>query len=298
MASARFFVDRTREQQLFQRMLAGQLEQRVLAIVAEGEKGKSYLLWHLKDTCREEGTLVALLDFLPERGGLTTYLQAARRLCSELGQEQFPTFQHQLSEHLEPAAVRVQTGDGTGGVRFGDRGRYERAQVNDVTGRDRVSIGDTTIHESEALARQRQEALKETLGIALRQDLIDLCARGQRVAILIDQFERAPQETREWIAGWLLRPLVEAYPGLVMVLAGRPAEPVMAVVEGSHPWRELVLPVRRLSAFSRDDVRRYFEGREIEAGDEILDLLHPYCKENPGRLSKIAEAHILEGRHD
>ncbi|MBI3165956.1 MAG: hypothetical protein HYZ24_14830 [Chloroflexi bacterium] len=294
MLSAPHFINRKFEKALFRRMLTGNIERRILAIFEEGERGKSYFLWHLRDICKSEGIPVSLLDFHPEHG-LTNFLQVAHQFCNELGDLRFPSYQSQLKSYLSPALVHVQS-ESRGGVDFGSESDFSSAKIENITGGNRINIGDTVLVESDVSSRYRQVAVMNILGQSIKDDLARFCNESQPVVVLIDTFERVPEETRIWLISWLFRPLVESFPRLVLVVVARPEAQVVTTLEGSSPWQHLLHPIHNFSSFTLEDIHQYFKLRHIPIPKDALKYLYPIFKNEPLRFCSIADALEMEVR--
>jgi hypothetical protein len=86
------WVDREEELALFEQMLAGEMPKRLLRILDDGERGKTWLLWRILHDCRQRGTPIVLLDFDDRRGGALIGCQGiAREVRRYLGPARTPT---------------------------------------------------------------------------------------------------------------------------------------------------------------------------------------------------------------
>jgi hypothetical protein len=85
------WVNRKKELALFHQMLAGETPRRLLRILDDGERGKTWLLWHILHDCRQQGTPAILLDFDDRRSsGLAGCQGIAREVRRYLGQARTP----------------------------------------------------------------------------------------------------------------------------------------------------------------------------------------------------------------
>ena len=86
------WVNREEELAQFQQMLAGETPKRLLRILDDGERGKTWLLRRIHHDCQQRGTPAVLLDFDERRGGGLTGCQGiAREVRRYLGQARTPS---------------------------------------------------------------------------------------------------------------------------------------------------------------------------------------------------------------
>lgn len=288
----RHFVGREKEKRIFRYALTGESEKRVLLILDKRKSGKSYFLWHLQDICKDEGIPVALLDFQKDRDYLLTFTQFSRQLAYSLGDEYFPTILNEYEVQLNRPLVQIQTASGDGNIDYGTRNKFNETRMSNIIGRDQIILGDIKYTESEISAFWRESELMDKFGFALLKDLSKICSNYQPIVILIDSFEYALITTKAWICRWLLRPIDDKYQRLVVVVAGRPEEETLSLLESSHSWKDLVYKIAKFSPFSCSDIYQYFGQRHLSITDEALKSFFPAFRDHPLLFCEIAD--ILE----
>ena len=294
------FVDREEELEIFRQMLRGERPQRVLDICAGGGTGKSYLLRHMREVCREKGVPCGLAAF----GGewQPDPVKLMRELAERLGETLFPGFcgeekrcrpapegegdaaslRKQLEAHRRHLAV-LEEQKATLGV---------HAPPHVVTGieHEQAEIAklEAQLAAVEGRRTEDREQLLRVLSQAFYDDLLSLA--GERpVVFLLDAYEHTPGETADWIQKWLLQGSIrEQETHLIVVLAGRPA--------GSRPcfepwgsWWRIVVRRDRLSPLRYEHVHQYLCdicGLSLE--EAHLKAYHVAVQDDPLTMSQIA----------
>jgi hypothetical protein len=282
------FVDRKRELARFRRMLTADSDERILLILEQGERGKTYLLLRLFDECeqRDPPVPVILLDFDQRRSGLTDYLSLARGVRRQLGDNDTPNICacEEIISRRYPL-VNVQTGGGDAGVDFGQRGRFSNADISDVTGRDSVSvnIGHVSGGAPPAdLAQQRSD-----MGRALRSDLARLAEVHDRLVVLVDTFEYTSLETCDWLERWLFEPMRHDLAHIRVVVAGRPQ--CRAFFAQPRLWTHMVTTIHNFDPFSDEDILIHFRRRGLLIAEEEIPLLLDLARASPAQMALVGD---------
>lgn len=177
-------ANREDELDLFDRMIAGRTEERILLLEAEGQIGKSTLLLAFERRCLHDVPCAAV-DL---KGSSTGLHEVFYRLCDALGWDYFPTFRACV-ESLGRVTI--------------DR--------NVIIGRAEIEVALRTPDEGDRAARRAQ----------LTQALFDdLRAWEGCLVLLFDTYEQADLEVRDWLAGPCLA-RARRTANLVVVVAGR-----------------------------------------------------------------------------
>ena len=280
----RGFVDRTRELVLFQQMLRGETDKRILLILEPGEKGKTCFLLKLAHECEKQRppVPVVLLDFDQRKSGLTDYLSVAQEVRRWLGDEYTPHICACEDEiHRRGPLVSIRTGEGDAGVDWGRRGRFAEADISDITGRDRIQIGSV----SEAAPTEGQIAWqKAEMGRALCRDLAGLADSHRRVALLVDTFEDASEETCAWLERWMFSALRRQLSHMLLVVAGRPQ--CQPFFETLRPWSGLITPLC-FDPFTDDEILAHYRRRGLHIAEEELHLLLDLARPSPARMAEL-----------
>jgi len=281
----RGFVDRTRELILFHQMLMGETEERILLILEPGEKGKTCFLLKLAHECEKQRPPVPVvpLDFDQRRSGLTDYLSVAREVRRCLGDEYTSHICACEDEiYRRGPLVSIRTGEGEAGVDWGRRGRFAEADISDITGRDRIQIGSV----SEAAPTEDQIAWqKAEMGRALCRDLANLAESHRRVALLLDTFEDASEETCAWLERWIFSALRRELSHVLLVVAGRPR--CQPFFETLRPWSGLIAPLR-FDPFTDDDILTHYRLRGLTVSEAETSFL-TIARLSPAMMAQLGD---------
>jgi hypothetical protein len=293
MTIVRHFIDREEELRLFEQMLPASHGASCLVILEEPGRGKTSLLWQMMEDCqRKHRVAVALLDFDTVRGGVADYRSVGRRLCDDLGQANFPNFRH-LDEKMHVRSPMVTIGGGESGEAH--VGGSVSTAGGSFTGRDQIQTGDIVIIESATGGAHYESWVSDALGTAIRDDLVALAARLDRVVILLDTFERVPEETRKWLLRWLFEQLPKL-PHLLLVVAGRREPACVEFFERAGLWGSLIASLDSLSPFSNDDILHYFrECRQMPVEWEQIKFFSAAFRKDPQLMANVAMALTQHG---
>jgi hypothetical protein len=282
------FVDRTRELAQFRRMLSGETDRRILLIMERGEQGKTCFLLKLFDECEQQAVPVVLLNFDQRSSGLTDYLSVARQVRRHLHDECTPaicTCEEAIARGHPLVSIR--TGEGDGGVDFGERGRFTGADISDVPGRDSIRVEVGNVSEAHPTVEQIAHQ-KATMGRALHSDLARLAAAHRRVVFLVDTFEHTPEETCGWLERWLFEPLRHELPHVLLVVAGRPE--CHAFFDQPRLWGSLVATIDRFDPFTDDDIRAHYLQRGLVIAEAEMSLLVDLARsESPAYMAHLGD---------
>jgi len=283
------FVDRKRELALFERMLSGETDKRILCVLERGEQGKTYFLLRLFHECEQQrpAVPVVFLNFDQRCSGLTDFLSVVREIRKYLGDQCTPAI-CDCEEAITRGRplVSVQTGAGGAGVDFGQRGRFTGAEISDVAGRDSISVNVGDISGGVPAADVAQQ--RAGMGRALCNDLAGLAASHRHVVLLIDTFEHASEDTCAWLERWLFEPLRRQFPHVLLVVAGRPE--CQAFFAQPRLWSGLVATIDRFDPFSDDEIRDHYHQRGIPISEEEMPLLLDLARPSPAMMAQIGDS--------
>jgi hypothetical protein len=273
------FENREPELALFRRMLAGEEpDKRILCITVAPEQGKTWFVQRLHHECELQQVPVALLDFDQERSGMIgDVFSAVSEVRRCLGDERTPaicTCEAAITRGALPTSA-----SGDGGVEFGERSGYRGADIHDIAGRDLYRI-DTLV--TGALSPEQLTRHKDDLGRALCDDLAHL----DRAVLLVDTFERVPEETRGWLERWLFQALRRLLPHLLLVVAGRLE--CRHFFDQPHLWSHLVIHLDSFESFNADNALAYFRRRGLCIAVTETSFLQVACV-SPGRMAQVGD---------
>ena len=294
------FVDREEELEIFLEMLRGERPQRVLDICAGGGTGKSYLLRHIREVCREKGVPCGLVVF----GGewQPDPIKLMREMAERLGEAHFPNFCQQegggreapldgedadslrkqlRSRRRNLAALREQEAEFGAHVPYPIPGQIEEEQAE-------IAKLEAQLAAVEGRREEDLEQLLRVLSRAFCDDLLALAA-GRPVVLLLDGYEHTPGETAGWIQKWLLEEGVgEQETRLILILAGRPAGARPCFEPWGNWWR-LVVRRNGLSPLQYEHVCEFYHDKcGLPLEEAHLRAYHAVVQDNPLLMAEIA----------
>ena len=276
------FVDRKPELALFHRMLRGEIDKRILRILDRGEKGKTWFIWRLFHECQERDVPVVLLDFDRDRSGLTGgFVSVVSEVCGYLGDDRTPHVCACAARMMHrPSPAGRAPGDESPGVDWGQGNVFTGADVHTIAGGDIWQANTVFVGSLTPVQAAQHQA---DMGRALCRDLAAL----DHAVLLIDTFERAPQDTRAWLERWVLRALCRDLPHVLLVMAGRP-EKCAPFFAQPRPWSHLVTAIDELDPFGDDDVLTYYRqcGLDMSAVGALLLAL---ARTSPGQMAHLGD---------
>jgi len=239
----RIHIDREEELRLFGDVLAGRCPERILLFEGASQTGKSTLLDEFRKQCGAHPW--ALVNFKSMTYGAMEFLGELAESLSPLAFDQFQA----TCARLAAGAVVTITGN-----------RLIGAQVDVVLG---------------ALDENQRQAQRAVLTEAFFADLREADARA---VIVIDTFEKAASDVREWIGGVFLQ---RAYrtPGVVAVIAGQ------SVPALDREWDECCCH-RHLSGLQPEDWREYAQRVGAPLSQETVFAFHQRFEGIPGEMEK------------
>lgn len=293
MAKPPDFIDRKSEIDLFEAIVNRQRIERLLTLLIGPEKGKSYLMNYLWGHCREKQVPVAMIDFDKREKGGVYYWKFVRDVCEQIGINEFSDVNNCIKRHGEVLLplIHIQTGTGQAGVEFGEKGNFQEATMERLSGRDHVDVkmGDITLHEAHGESAGRKERLMDELGRAFQSDLAKVCAQCQ-IVLLLDTFEQAFLETRQWIDEWLFSRLPTHYKNLIVVVAGRPTG-LHEYFDHPKPWHSLMFLREDLSRPPEEEVKKYVELWQLPVAND--DEMRPFIMAAQNNMATLAKLRDL-----
>lgn len=286
------FVNREEQLATLWKMIRLEVVKRILLIRGRSGVGKTYLLDEFKEECGAKKIECARIDFAE---GSNDYWAIALEVAGQLGLENFEhlaqtikeTYSHGLSETVpgSPVTARVEhsgadtapTGGRSGGVDI-----YGTATIGrDLVGRDVYYYFITQIQRDAPVVQQEIQA---EITAVFQKCLVELTAtRG--VVFLLDSWEYAPTDTRNWLCHNLLKWILDKKLSKAMaVVAGREVPDL----RGPRPRIECLT----LAELPEDAVRIYWvEKRGLPAKD-VQDLIKRF-RSNPLLLALMADMRLV-----
>jgi len=250
--SVHVHVDRHNELRLFQDLLEGRRDDRILLVEGPPGLGKTLLMLEYGRMAREAGVPCARADLkLPG----TAQFDVLGTMCEEWVECPFRQFRRQVEALQRPAA--------------------------EVTLRGVVQFGRSTIQVAmsdpdETARRERQRLVTA----ALMADVRDWLGRERRALILLDSYDpdKVTPDLQQWVEGTLL-PHVRRTPGLLLVVAGQRTPSPSAV------WEEVCCRLALGPLDDPDDWMVFVQAQEIHATREVVSA---FCHAFQGHPMMLA----------
>jgi len=245
-------IDREEELRLFQHILQGHREERILLVEAPSGLGKTRLMLEYQRLAREAGVPCAMLD-LRHVGAVVFEVLAT--LCEEWRDCPFQEFRRQVGSLRQTTAHVTMRGV----VQIG------RPEIQ-------VAMSDP----NEATRRERRRLLAE----ALMADLREWLGGERRAVMLIDTYnpDLVTPELRQWMEGVLL-PHVRRTPGLIATIAGQEIPPASAM------WENICHRLHLRPLDDPDDWMEVVEAKNIPVSRQVVSA---FCYAHGGHPVQMA----------
>jgi hypothetical protein len=286
------FVNREEQLATLRKIIRQERDQRILLIRGPKGIGKTYLLDECQAECEAEGTNCARVDFA-ERSD-QNYMTIVLSVWNQLGPEGFEHLTQTIAETralgawetvpTAPAAVRVEhsaanpvpSGRRSGGVDF-----YEAATIHgDVVGRDAYYVTQIIQRDDPWV----QQVIQADITAAFRDCLVELTTT-RMVAFLLDSWERATTDIRDWLCRNLLKWILD-----------KKLSNALAVVAGTEV-PDLGRPMRRSGRLALDRlpdeaVRTYWIEKCNLPPEDVTNIIK-YSRGNPMVMALMADERAM-----
>jgi hypothetical protein len=250
--SVHVHVDRHDELRLFEDLLEGRRDERILLVEGPPGLGKTLLMLEYGRMAREAGVPCARVDLkLPG----TAAFDVLGTMCEEWVECPFRQFRWQVEALQRPGAeVTVR-----GVVQFG------RSTI-------RVAMSDP----DETARRERRWLVTG----AVMADVREWLEGEGRAVMLLDSYDpdKVTPDVQQWVEGTLL-PHVRRTPGLVVVVAGQRTPPASAM------WEEVCCRLELGPLDDPDDWMVFVEAEEIQATREVVSAMCHVFEGHPMMLA-------------
>jgi hypothetical protein len=274
------FIDKERERNLFNNMLDGSVNARVLDIRADGGTGKTWLMRCLRDEAKELGVPVALAEFENWR---PDSVELMRSLVNQFQRfvepSKFLDFLRQDSIfHGHPQLNSLDTSE------IDIDGDFRAAYLHNISGRD---IYDIRIQQYRSPTDSEARRIQQVLTQLFLDGLMNL-SHKRAVAILLDGMEHVTNNVSDWLLGSLLSHVRDSIlENLVVILAGRPSG--LRPIFEPHVRGEWLIVHKQLSTFERSHTKDYLRRYRIQLDKNSFETIHRATKDNPLALAMIAQ---------
>ncbi|MCB0046464.1 MAG: CHAT domain-containing protein [Caldilineaceae bacterium] len=262
-----WFVNRERTYRGFQKMLAGEVNKRVMLITAPEGMGKTWLIQRMAHESRRRQHGAVVFDFKDAIGRDT--LDIVRRARDILGEQHYRPLTQVINEVTggRVSVHRVQAATDSGAAPVLDR--YELIQAEN-------------------------ERIKALIDARINDVFFD-CVRRQsadrRAVFLFDSLERIQPEARAWIEKELLQRIHDdRLSNVVVVLAGRVDPGFAAALTGS-------IAATGLSGFEERHIREYIQRRGalsiLDKHENFVQFVMDFNAHNkPVMLAELVDGYI------
>jgi hypothetical protein len=288
MPSHQFSIDCHDEEARFRRLLGFATAERVMAIRATGESGKSHFLERCERVCRNADPPVpsASIDCAEFDDGEPVELvrKIRRRFGRAIDFGHFDGLLQNLDMRIwTPTAPTVGLAD-TRGARFDRATNVNIAglAVTNTQGPVNVALADPIKLEDEQTLR----AARYQCVTAFFEALAAHCAEGQ-ATIIIDTYEQCPAP----VAAWLEEEMRERFAAddwpdrLALVLAGRDVPPFQERWQRSH-YEERVVLFDGFSEWQPEDIEEGFRELGFDQPPDIFEAIVTFLRKGatPGQV--------------
>lgn len=244
------------------------------------------LIRKLRDHIRTEGPLQELVAFaLPEpyehivNANATLREKILQVVLWARTHGHLPTLISEIPAVLGPLGHKVNWWEGFEALRNGDAPAQPPAQPATFTTDQGLLPRFSTVEEREYAER--------TINDAFFADLQTLSDHSGPILLLLDGYEKAPDEARRWVENELIERLdLGKLHKTVLIIAGRERMPAVAERDRAHFHKLKGLPL-----LSREDIEEYLARvRALLAIEEIhldIDTLYRTGGRKPGKLADM-----------
>ena len=248
-------IDFEEEMALFQQMLDGASEKRILFIgEGRGGRGKTCLLRLMRRCCEEQGVPCVYVDFSGEPYD-QPHFSLAREICLGLGL----TPQHFLG------VLEAHNLLGGGGVGISVEGQARDLRVGRVAGGHIIERSLIAINLTISAEVLRHRWVQDQMNRAFLNDLGELLAEKGQAVCLFDSLEKVSNEEERWLIELLLCAVREGQlPGLIVVTAGRR----YPSLEDDWEWEDVASFRPQIKSFTEMHIKEYAERVGMTISDE------------------------------
>ncbi|MCL4869763.1 MAG: hypothetical protein KJ063_12420 [Anaerolineae bacterium] len=287
-----WFVNREKQYQGFQKMLAGETTRSIMLVEAPADMGKSWVVQRMRHLCEEQGVGSVLVNFRDRRAH--DYLSLVRVARDQLGAESFNHLT-QVINNFTNVNINLVGGGPSRGVNVGDVAAAQgdvNLTLQEVAGGN--IIKDNVIRDNQFYIQADSEVARRAAEIQINDAffscLSDVLKKGP-VVFLFDSYEDVTKEADQWIQEYLLARIADGLPGTILVIiAGRTAP------ELSSSLKQLIAKTG-LTLFTEDHVKEYIQVKRKLTGLD-LGTIFKTSGGYPGLLAKMADVAAMDDEED
>ncbi|MEK7327051.1 MAG: hypothetical protein AAB217_17550 [Chloroflexota bacterium] len=280
-----WFVNREKQYQGFQKMLARETPKTIMLVEAPADMGKTWLIQKVRHHCEQASIPALHVDFRDRRPH--DYLSLVRLARDQMGAQYFNLLTTTINSFTGVNITLSGSGQGSGSVKIADISG-STVQAQDVAGRDIIKDNQFYIQADSDMARRAAEG---QINDAFFACLATLLEEKKQAVFLFDSFEDVTADAGRWLQDYLLpRQHSRNLPGVLVIVAGRKAPTLAAEM------KDLVAKTG-LDLFTEAHMREYIvERRKIDGLD--LPTIFKTSGGYPGLLAKMADVAAMDTQKD
>jgi hypothetical protein len=264
------FIDREKEQGIFDGLLGFGDDARLLTICDGPARGKSHLLKLLKHKCQVAGTPVSLVPIEELKEDKTPYgfIRSIVESLEDSFELHFQKFDEVEDERLEFLRTR------TAGPIIRSEVNIDKAHLAEGGQVVGILVGGDLIVNPSRIDELVDVRLRKRAVRAFFEDIHTLGA--EPIVLLVDTYEQCSQELADWFLLFLRKCVfdLESRPAkLVTVLAGQDVPTTTFQEMIQEQFDQIVRSVEQLSIWKLNHVKE-FTARIVEVGDLDIEYLH------------------------
>lgn len=287
-----WFVNREKQYQGFQKMVAGETTRSIMLVEAPSDMGKTWLIQRMRHLCEEQKIPSVLVNFRDRRAH--DYLSLVRVARDQLGSDAFNHLTQTIN-NFTSVNINILGGGQSRGLNVGD---LSAAQGNVNVNLQEVAGGsiikDNVIRDNQFYVQADSDVARRAAEIQI-SDAFFSCLqevlKNSPVVFLFDSYEDITKEADQWIKDFLLPRVAEGTLKTVLVIvAGR------TVPELSADMKQLIAKTG-LTLFTEDHVKEYIQAKRKLSGLD-LSTIFKTSGGYPGLLAKMADVAAMDTEDD
>lgn len=269
-----WFVNREKQFQGFQKLVARETPKTVMLIEDQPEMGKTWVIQKMRHHCSKDTVPAMFVDFRDRRPH--DYLSLVRLARDQIG----PEFFNELTATINRFTSVNITFNNTAaaGVSVAAQGEGTVRVQGDIAGGDLIKDNQFYIQGESEVARRAAEIQINDVFFAC---LTNVLAQTS-VVFLFDSYEDVTVEAERWLRDYLLLKVGEGQlDNAIIIIAGRKTPDLGTMLKP-------LIAKTNLDRFNEEHVREYIEERRQIEGLDVPTIFKT-SGGNPGLLAKMAD---------
>jgi hypothetical protein len=287
-----WFVNREKQYQGFQKMLAGETSRSIMLVEAPSDMGKTWLIQRMRHFCEEQKVASVYVNFRDRRAH--DYLSLVRVARDQLGAELFNHLTQTINNFTN-VNINIVGGSPSRGINVSDLSAAQgnvNLNLQEVAGGN--IIKDNVIRDNQFYIQGDSDVARRAAEIQINDAffscLSEVLKQGP-IVFLFDSYEDVTKEADQWIRDYLLTRLSDgALSQTLVIIAGR------AAPELSGDLKQLIAKTG-LTLFTEDHVKEYIQSKRKLSGLDLGTILKT-SGGYPGLLAKMADVAAMDDEED